>query len=57
MLELRVLVQYHGLVVIKTLLLQEPGQIAFVAVGLFQLGSLVLKPDLDLIVIQAELLG
>ena len=43
--------------VVQTLLLQEPGQVAFVAVGLFQLGSLVLEPDLDLIVIQPQLLG
>ena len=57
MLKLRVLVEYHGLVVVQTLLLQEPGQVAFVPVGLFQLGSLVLEPDLDLIVIQAELLS
>ena len=43
--------------VVQTLLLQESGQVAFVPVGLFQLCSLVLKPDLDLIVIQSELLG
>ena len=43
--------------VVQTLLLQESGQVAFVPVGLFQLGSLVLEPDLDLVVIQAELPG
>ena len=43
--------------VVQTLLLQESGQVPFVPVGLFQLGSLVLEPDLDLVVIQAELPG
>ena len=43
--------------VVQTLLLQESGQVAFVPVGLFQLCSLVLEPDLDLIVIQPQLLG
>ena len=56
-LELRVLVHHHGLVVVQPLLLQQLRQVALAAAGLLQLGSLVLEPDLDLVVVESELGG
>ena len=43
--------------VVQPLLLQQLRQVALAAAGLLQLGSLVLEPDLDLIVVESELGG
>ena len=43
--------------IVEPLLLQQLGQISLTASGLFQLGSLVLKPYFDLIIIKAQLRG
>ena len=42
--------------VVQALLLQQPGQVPLRPVVLLDLSSLVLEPDLDLIVVQPELL-
>ena len=45
----------HGLVVVKSLRLQHLGQLALLPGRLLQLGSLVLEPDLQLVLAEAEL--
>ena len=52
-----VLVDGDGGVVVQALGLQHLGQVALVARSLLQLGPLVLEPDLDLGLVQAELVG
>ena len=56
--EARVLLLVHGYrgVIVKALRRQHLGQLALAARRLFDLGPLVLEPDLDLILVQPELL-
>ena len=54
---LLLLVQGDRLVVVETLGVQHLGQLALLPGRLLQLGSLVLEPDLDLILVEAELPG
>ena len=50
-----VFVDGHGRVVVEALGHQLQRQRVLLAVGLFDLGALVLEPDLDLVLVQAEL--
>ena len=43
--------------VVKALSRQHLGQVAFAPGGLFQLGALVLEPDLDLRLVQTQVVG
>ena len=56
--EARVLLLVHGYrgVIVKALRRQHLGQLALAARRLFDLGPLVLEPDLDLVLVQPQLL-
>ena len=45
----------HCVVIVKSLSLQHLSQLPFLSCGLLQLGSLVLEPDLQLVLAQSQL--